>query len=116
MGPVLSEEEVAGAEVEEGETRSVEGDVEAVLDVCDDGVLVDVVVACVDYAEGFRVAFLGCADGGPEDSFAASSCIAVSVVNVLSQVAWQMLVPEGMEEANDAIPLMCGRSVVSVFG
>ena len=83
--PVLSEEEVAGTEVEEGETRSVEGDVEAVLDVCDDGVLVDVVVACVDYAESFRVAFLGCADGGPEDSFAASSCIAVSVVSVLSQ-------------------------------
>ena len=83
--PVLSEEEVAGTEVEEGETRSVEGDVEAVLDVCDDGVLVDVVVACVDYAEGFGVAFLGCADGGPEDSFAASSCIAVSVVSVLSQ-------------------------------
>ena len=84
MRPVVSEEEVAGTEVEEGETRGVEGDVEAVLDVCDDRVLVDVVVASVDYAESFRVAFLGCADGCPEDSFAASSCIAVSIVSVLS--------------------------------
>lgn len=75
MRPVLSEEEVASAEVEEGETRRVEGDVEAVLDIRDDGVLVDVVVARVDYAEGFGVAFLGCADGSPEDTFAASSCI-----------------------------------------
>ena len=87
MWPVLSEKEVAGTEVEEGETRGMEGDVEAVLDICDDGVLVDVVVACVDYAESLGVAFLGCANGSPEDSFAASSCIAVSVVSVLSQVA-----------------------------
>lgn len=85
MRPVVSEEEVAGAEVEEGETRSVEGDVEAVLDVCDDCVLVDIVVARVDYAESFRVAFLGCADGCPEDTFAASSCIAMVVVSDLSQ-------------------------------
>ena len=82
--PVVGKEEVAGTEVEEGETRGVEGDVEAVLDVSDDRVLVDVVVACVDYAESFGVAFLGCADGCPEDSFAASSCIAMSVVSVLS--------------------------------
>ena len=116
MGPVLSEEEVAGTEVEEGETRGMEGNVEAVLDVCDDGVLVNVVVACVDYAESLGVAFLGCADGSPEDSFAASSCIAVSVVSVLSQVAWQMLVPEGMKEANDAIPLVCRLSIVVVLG
>lgn len=84
MWPVLSEEEVAGTEVEEGETRGVEGNVEAVLDVCDDGVLVDVVVARVDDAEGFGVAFLGGADGSPEDSFAASACIAVSGVSDLS--------------------------------
>jgi hypothetical protein len=76
VGPMVSEEEVAGTEIEEGETRGVEGDVEAVLDVCDDRVLVDVVVTRVDYAEGFGVAFLGCADGSPEDSFAASSCVA----------------------------------------
>lgn len=85
MWPVLSEEEVAGAEVEEGETRGVEGNVEAVLDICDDGILVDVVVAGVDYAEGLGVTFLGCADGSPEDSLAASACIAMSVVSVLSQ-------------------------------
>jgi hypothetical protein len=83
--PVVGQEEVAGTEVEEGETRSVEGDVEAVLDVCDDRVLVDVVVARVDYTESFGVAFLGCADGCPEDAFAASSCIAMVVVSVLSQ-------------------------------
>jgi hypothetical protein len=80
----VSEEEVAGAEVEEGETRGVERDIEAVLDVCDDRVLVDVVVARVDYAESFGVAFLGCADGSPEDSFAASTCIAGYRVSVLS--------------------------------
>ena len=85
VGPVLSKGEVAGTEVEEGETRGVEGDVEAVLDVCDDGVLVDVVVASVDYAESFGVAFLGCADGCPEDSFSTSSCIAMTLVSVLSQ-------------------------------
>jgi hypothetical protein len=81
----MSQEEVAGAEVEEGETRGVEGDIEAVLDVCDDGVLVDIVVARVDYAESFGVAFLGCADSSPKDSFAASSCIARYRVSVLLQ-------------------------------
>jgi hypothetical protein len=85
MRPVLSEEEFASTEVEEGETRGVEGDIEAVLDVCDDRVLVDVVVARVDYAESFGVAFLGCADGSPEDSFSTSSCIARYKVRVLLQ-------------------------------
>jgi hypothetical protein len=83
--PVLGEEKLASTEVEEGETRSVERNVEAVLDVGDDGVLVDVVVTRVDYAESFRVSFLSCADGSPENSFAASSCIARDPVSVLLQ-------------------------------
>jgi hypothetical protein len=116
VGPVVSEEEVAGAEVEEGETRSVEGDVEAVLDVCDDRVLVDVVVAGIDYAEGFGVAFLGCTDGGPEDSFAASPCIARYRVSVLLQRHARWVIPEGVEETNDAVPLMCRLSIVGIFG
>jgi hypothetical protein len=82
---VLGEEKLASTEVEEGETGGVEGDVEAVLDVGDDGVLVDIVVTRVDYAESFRVAFLGGADSSPEDSFAASSCIARDKVSVLLQ-------------------------------
>lgn len=31
--PVLSQKEIAGTEVEEGETRGIEGNVEAVLDI-----------------------------------------------------------------------------------
>jgi hypothetical protein len=58
----------------------VEVDVEAVLDTFEDCEFVDVVVAGVDYACGFRPALLGCSDGGPEDSFAASSCIAITNV------------------------------------
>ena len=57
--------------------RRVEVDVEAVFDALEDCRLVDVVVARVDYAYGFRPAPLGCSDGGPEDPFAAASCVAV---------------------------------------
>jgi len=56
--------------------RRVEVDVEAVLDTLEDCGLVDVVVARVDYTECFRPALLGRPNGCPEDSLAASSCVA----------------------------------------
>jgi hypothetical protein len=58
----------------------VERDVEAVFYALEDCGLVDIMVARVDYACGFRPALLGCADGGPEDSFAAASCIAAGML------------------------------------
>jgi hypothetical protein len=57
--------------------RRVELDVEAVFDALEDGGLVDVVVAGVDYACCFGPALLGCSDRGPEDPFAAASCVAI---------------------------------------
>ena len=56
----------------------VEGDVEAVFYALENGGFVYVVVAGVDYACSVRPALLGCADGGPEDAFAAASCVATT--------------------------------------
>jgi hypothetical protein len=57
--------------------RRVELDIEAVFDALENGGLVDVVVARVDYACSFWPAPLGSSDGGPEDPFTAASCVAV---------------------------------------
>ena len=67
---------MASGEVDEVDGGRMQVDVEAVFDAPEDGVFVDVVVAGVDDAEGAGPAFLGCADGGPEDALPASTGVA----------------------------------------
>lgn len=55
-------------------------DIESVLYTFEDSVFVDFVVAGINYADGFRPALLSCADSRPEDSFAATSCIAIGIL------------------------------------
>jgi hypothetical protein len=54
----------------------VEVYVEAVFYPLEDGALVDIVVARVDYADRPWPALLGGSDRCPKDSFAAAACVA----------------------------------------
>jgi hypothetical protein len=74
--PCAAEDPMPCIQVEEVNCRCVEAYVEAIMDALEYGRLVDIVVTCVDDADGFGPALLGCADCSPEDSFAAASCIA----------------------------------------
>lgn len=79
IGPSTGEKEVSCAQVEKSDARRVKGNVEAILDVCDDCVLVDIVVSCVDDANSLGISLLCSSNGSPEDSLTTTSCIAVIV-------------------------------------
>lgn len=79
VGPSTGEKEVSGAQVEKSDARRVKGNVEAILDICNDCVLVDIVVSCVDDADSFGISLLSSSNGSPEDSLTTTSCIAVVV-------------------------------------
>ena len=56
-------------------------DVEAVFDALEYCVLVDVVVAGINYADGLGPALLSSADSCPKDTLTTASCIAMAYMS-----------------------------------